>query len=377
MNWKIPLFKIHWEQDDLNAISNVIKRGTYWTTGPEIEEIENKITKLIGKKYGVSFNSGTSALHAVLLAHKITRGEVIVPSFTFISTANAVVLAGAKPVFAEIENETYGLDPEDVKERITSKTKAIIPVHIGGSPCRDIKALKEITEDKNLVLIEDAAESLGSKIDNKMVGSHGHSSMFSFCQNKIVTSGEGGMIVTDLKDIYQKLKLIRSHGRVENKDDYFSSSREMDYIDVGYNYRMSSITAALALTQFNKINKIIKIRREKASYYNDKLSKISSIKTPVEKKNHLHVYQMYTIQSKDNKLRDKIQQSFKNAKIMTKIYFSPIHLKTFYRKKFNYKKGDLPMTEKISGKVITLPLYPGLTKKDMDSIINKIKDCCE
>jgi len=375
MNWKIPLFKIHWDEEDIESIAKVIRRGTYWTTGPEIEELEKNIADFIGMKYALSFNSGTSALHSDLLAHDITSGEVIVPSFTFISTANSVVLAGAKPVFAEIEDESYGLDAENVKEKINKKTKAIIPVHYGGGPCKEIKALRKIAEDHGLILIEDAAESLGSKIDNKMVGAFGHSSMFSFCQNKIITSGEGGIVVTDSKDIYQKLKLIRSHGRVESKEDYFSTTEELDYIQIGYNYRMSSISAALILSQFGKIDKIMKLRIEKARYLNNKLSEIKSIKIPIELKNSFHVYQMYTLQLKDNKSRDKLQKHLTKAGIMTKIYFNPVHLKTFYREKFKYKKGDLPITEKISEKVLTLPLYPELTEKEMDYITYEIKNC--
>jgi len=197
MNWKIPLFKSYWDENDVGAVAKVIRRGSYWATGPEIELLENNIAKFVGKKYALSFNSGTSALHAALLGHNLTKGEIIVPSFTFISTVNSVVLAGAKPIFAEIEENSYGLNAEDVKKRMTSKTKAIIPVHYGGAPCKEINILKEIAEDHNLLLIEDAAESLGSKIKNEMVGKLGNSSMFSFCQNKIITSGEGGIIVTD------------------------------------------------------------------------------------------------------------------------------------------------------------------------------------
>jgi dTDP-4-amino-4,6-dideoxygalactose transaminase len=375
MKWKIPLFKSYWEENDIESIKNVIQRGTYWAVGPEIKQLEDSIAHYIGKKYALSFNSGTSALHAVLLAHKITEGEVIVPSFTFIATANAVVLAGAQPIFAEIENQTYGLDPEDVKEKITDKTKAIIPIHYGGFPCKEIKSLREIAEDHNLLLIEDAAESIGSKIDNEMVGSFGHSSMFSFCQNKVITSGEGGIIVTDSKEIYQKLKLIYSHGRVENENDYFTTVNELDYIQAGYNFRMSTITAALALSQFNKIDKIINLRREKARFYNDELSKINGVKTPTELDNHYQVYQMYTIQLENEDEREKMQKELTKAGVMTKVYFEPIHLKTFYRKKFNNKIGDLPITENISRCVLTLPLYPSLTELEMDYIVDIFKRC--
>lgn len=377
MTSKIPLFKIYWEEDDIDSVKRVIKRGDYWATGPEINHFEKAISKFIGTKYAVSFNSGTSALHADLLANNINKGEVIVPSFTFISTANTVVLAGAKPIFAEIEDESYGLDPEDVKEKITKNTKAIIPVHYGGAPCKEIKALKEIAEDYKLFLVEDAAESIGSKIGDKLVGTFGNSAMFSFCQNKIITSGEGGIIVTNSKEEYEKLKLIRSHGRVENKNNYFTTSTIFDYVQTGYNYRMSSITAALALSQFKKMNKVIKMRREKAKYYIKKLSEIKNIKSPVEIKNHFHVYQLFTIQLENIKQRDKLKKFLLKSEIMSKIYFDPIHLKTIYKNQFNYKKGDLPITENISQKVLTLPLYPSLSNKEMDYIISQIKICNE
>jgi len=376
MNWKIPLFKSYWDEDDVESVAKVIRRGSYWATGPEIEQFEKAIAEFVGTKYALSFNSGTSALHADLLTHNIADGEVIVPSFTFIATANTVVLAGARPIFAEIEDQSYGLVPEDVSEKITNKTRAIIPVHYGGAPCKEIRVLREIADDHNLLLIEDAAESLGSKINNKMVGTFGSSSMFSFCQNKVITAGEGGTIVTDSKDVYQKLKLIRSHGRLEKGDNYFSTTKELDYIQVGYNYRMSTISAALALSQLKKIGKIIKLRREKAEYFNKKLSKIKGIKIPIELKNHYNVYQMYTIQLENNKSREELQQNLTKAGIMTKIYFDPIHMKTFYREKFNFREGDLPETEKISKKILTLPLYPTLSNKEMDFIVDKIKDCC-
>lgn len=375
MEWKIPLFKTYWEKDDIDAITKVIRRGTHWAVGPEILEFEREIANFVGTKFALSFNSGTSALHADLLAHNITSGEVIVPSFTFISTANVVILAGAKPVFAEIEDQSYGLDPNDVKEKITTKTKAIIPVHYGGAPCKEIKALRKIADDYNLLLIEDAAESLGSKIKNKNVGTFGHSAMFSFCQNKVITAGEGGIIVTNLEGVYEKLKLIRSHGRLEKKDDYFLTTKELDYIQVGYNYRMSTISAALALSQLNKIHKIINFRREKVKYYNEQLSEFKTIKIPFELKDHYHVYQMYTIQVKEGKTRETLQNYLTKSGILSKVYFEPIHLKTFYRKNYKYKKGSLPETEKISKKVLTLPLYPTLSNKEIDYIVEKIKNC--
>ena len=375
MNWKIPLFKTYWDQNDIDSIAKVIKRETYWTMGPEVTKLEESIAQYVNTRYAVTFNSGTSALHADLIAHSITSGEVIVPSFTFISTANSIFLAGAKSVFAEIEDQTYGLSCEDVKERINSKTRAIMPVHYAGGPCKDIKALKEIAEDKNLILIEDAAESLGATINNKKVGSFGDSSMFSFCQNKIISGGEGGVIVTDSKKIYERLKLIRSHGRQEDSQDYFSTTKELDYKEVGFNLRMSSVTAALILSQLKKIDKIIKLRNIKADYYNKKLSKIKEIKTPVKLKNTSHVYQMYTIEFDTNKTREKVKKHLENKKIMSKVYFEPVHLKTIYKNSFGYKEKDLPRTEEISKKVLTLPMYPKLTFEEIDTIVSTITEC--
>jgi len=376
IEWKIPLFKIYWDDEDIRAVTKVIKRGTYWATGPEIEEFEKKVAEYVGRKYAVAFNSGTSALHAILLAYGIGQGdEVIVPSFTFISTANAPLFVGAKPVFAEIEEKTYGLDPEDVKERITNKTKAIMPIHYGGSPCLHIKDLKEIAQDQGLLLIEDAAESLGARIENEMVGSFGDAAMFSFCQNKVITTGEGGIIVTDSKEIYEKLKLICSHGRLETAG-YFTSSGQVDYITLGYNFRMPTMIAALGLSQMEKIDDIVKMRRERAKYYNSLLQKIGRVTLPFETEYLYHVYQMYTIRL-DGYGRDKLKEHLARKGIFTKVYFDPVHLTRFYREKFGYKEGTLPMTEEISKKVLTLPMYATLKKEEIDYIAKSIREFTE
>ncbi len=374
MNWKIPLFKIYWDNKDIDAVTNIIQRGEYWTVGPEIGKLEEDIASFVHKKYALTFNSGTSALHADLLAHGITSGKVIVPSFTFIATANTVVLAGAKPVFADIEEESYGLDPEDVQEKITAKTKAIMPVHYGGSCCKYIKALRDIAEDHHLYLIEDAAESLGSKMGKQMVGSFGDSSMFSFCQNKIITAGEGGIIVTDNKKVYEQLKLIRSHGRLEGKEGYFATTKELDYIEAGYNYRMSSITASLVLSQFQKIENIIKMRREKSQYITQRLAPLEEVRLPRENVGQRHVYQMYTIRLENKKIRDDLQQQLNKAGIMTKIYFEPLHLKTYYKQQFDYKKGCLPKTEEVAEQVLSLPIFPALTHNEIEYMTDVIQN---
>jgi len=373
-NKKYPLFDIYWDQKEIEMIKKVIKRGSYWATGPEISEFEVKLGQYLNKNYVVTFNSGTSALHSVLLAMGLTSGEIIVPSFSFISTANCVILAGAKPVFAEIEEKTLGLDIEFLKEKINPKTKAIIPVHYGGKVCKDIEVIKEIAEDHNVYLIEDAAESFGAKINNKLAGTFGTSGMFSFCQNKIITTGEGGAICTDDEKIYQKLKLIRSHGRIEKKgEDYFSNINEMDYIEVGFNFRMSTLNAAIGIAQLSKIDEIIKNRREKGKFYDKSLAEIQEFQTIPELSESNTVYQLYSIFLKYPEDRSEMQNFLLKNGIYTKVYFYPIHLKSYYREKFGYSEGDLPVTENISKKIITLPMSLSFTQDDQIFIINKLE----
>ena len=367
MTWKIPLFRIYWDEEDVKAVTEAIKAGMNWAVGPNVEHFEDLIANYVGTKYALTFNSGTSALHAALLAHGIKAGdEVIVPSFTFIATANAPLFVGAKPVFADIEEKTYGLDPEDVKEKITKKTKAIIPIHYGGCPCL-IEELQEISEDHNLILLEDAAESLGAEIKGKKVGSFGDSAMLSFCANKVITTGEGGCIVTNSKEIYEKSKLIRSHGRLET-ENYFSSAEYMDYVTLGYNFRMSNITAALGISQFKKINKIIEIRRDNAAYMSKKLSKIESVTIPNPSKDFFHVYQMYTIKVRR---RDDLMKYLIENGIMAKVYFLPAHRTKFYMAALGYKTR-LKVTEQVSKEVLTLPMYPALTRNEINYITDKI-----
>lgn len=371
MPWKIPLFKIYWDESDVENVSNCIKSGMYWAEGPNIQEFETLIADYIGTKYCATFNSGTSAQHAALLAYGIKEGdEVIVPSFTFISTANSALFVGAKPVFADIEKETFGLDPESVLEKISSKTRAIMPVHYGGCPCK-IQELREIADDYGLILIEDAAESFGAKINEKKIGSFGDASMLSFCQNKVITTGEGGAIVTDSEEIYQKLKLIRSHGR-ENNSQYFSSNKVSDYIALGYNFRMSSLTAALGISQIGKVDKIIKKRREYAFYFTDQLkSEIwNNVRVSEIPESYFNVYQLYTILANQ---RDELKDYLASKGIMTKIYFSPVHTTHFYQNVLGYK-CKLPVTEELSRNVLTLPMHPCLSFDEINYVVNEIKN---
>ena len=369
---KIPLFKTYSDEADVEAVTKIIRRGTYWAVGPEIQEFENKLAKYIGKKYALTFNSGTSALHTLLLAHNIAGKEVIVPSFTFIATANAVILAGGKPVFADIEQETYGLEYESVKNKITENTVAIMPIHYGGFPARDILKLKQLAKENNILLIEDAAQSIGAEIEGTKIGNIGDASIFSLCQNKILPTGEGGILFTDSEEIYEKSKLLRSHGRVEESKDYFSYIGDNDYVQVGFNFRMPTIIAALGISQFAKIDKIISMRRAIAKKYDLRLSKIKGIQLRTMLKNHFQVYQMYSFKLNSNKIRDRLQKHLELDGIMSKVYFYPVHQKTIYLSN-NKEKKDLPNTIELSEKTLNIPLYPHMKEEEIDFVLTSIE----
>lgn len=374
--WKIPLYKIYTDEEELDFVTKIISRGTNWAIGPEIEEFEDFLKDYVGVDYCVALNSGTSALHAILLAYSLKEGdEVIVPSFSFISTANSVLFVCAKPVFADIEEENFGLDVNSISNNITPKTKAIIPMDYGGLPCK-IFEIQETTKTNNLLLIEDAAESLGASINGKKVGSIADSSIFSFSGNKVLTTGEGGAVVTNSKEIYEKLKLIRSHGRL-SQSNYFYDTSVPQYVEIGYNWRMSSITAALGISQLNKLDKLIEMRRKNAEFISSRISKFSSITIPNPDPNYVHIYQMYTIRLTSKRIRDDLHDYLLKKRIFSKVYFKPIHLTSFYKNKFGTKSYSLPMTERISEQVLTLPMYPNMTLEEKNYLVNSISEFFE
>ena len=369
---KIPLFKNFSDQVDIDCLSAIIKSGQDWAIGPNIINLEKNIADYLNVKHVLLFNSGTSALHALMIATGLKNGdEVIVPSFSFIATANAPLFVKAKPVFADIEEETYGLDPQDVLKKITPRTKAIIPVHYGGQSCQIVE-LKKIAKKNKLLLLEDAAESLGATFNNKLVGSFGDASIFSFCGPKIISTGEGGALVTNNHSIFKKALLIRSHGRLD-KINYFTSTDRPEYISLGFNWRISNISATLGISQFKKIKQIIDLRQKNSAYLSSNLSSISEITLPIVSPHRQHLFQMYTIRViAGQKKREALRKFLNQSGISAKVYFHPIHLTSFYKKN-DYQKTILPVTEKISSQVLTLPMYPNLNKTELDYIIKKIK----
>lgn len=370
----IPLFKIHWSRDDIQAVTDVIKSGQYWCTGPQIELFENAICDYLGVPFCTTFNSGGTSLEVLMKAYNFKQGdEIIVPSFTFIATAYAPLYVGAKPIFCDIDGDTFGLDPESVKEKLSPKTKAIIPIHYGGLPCQ-IQELADIAEDHDIILIEDAAESFGSTYHGTKTGCFGDSSIFSFCHNKVFTTSEGGCVVTHNHEIQRRLKLLNSYGRKVD-GNYFSVSKGIDYLMLGNNYRMSSIQAALGISQLEKIEEIISLRREKSSYLHNELRKISGISPLIEPSNdYYHIYQMYTIRVKDR--RDELLDYLQGKGIGSKIYFDPVHKYSIFSD-LGYQSINLPITEEISSEVLTLPMYPNISINELGYIVKTIKSFME
>ena len=375
-DWIIPLYKIYSDDEDVKLVSKIIKRGRDWAIGPEIEEFERNLKNYVGTDYCVTLNSATSALHATLLAYGLGNGdEIIVPSFSFISTANSVLFVNAKPKFADIEEETFGLSPNSIANTINSKTKAIIPMDYGGLSCK-ISEISEVAKKNNLVLIEDAAECLGSTVKGIKVGSQSDSAIFSFCGNKVLTTGEGGAVVTDSKKIYEKIKLIRSHGR-QDSINYFKNPSKSQYLSLGYNWRMSSLTAALGISQLKKLDKIIKMRQKNAKQLISKLAKFKEISISDPPNGYEHIYQMFTIKLNSKKIRDSLHNFLKKKRIFSKVYFFPIHLTDFYKKNFPNSGKFLPNTEKLSNQLLTLPLYPNMTSEEKQYLIESISEFFE
>lgn len=343
MNQRIPLFKIFCDDKDINEVSKVMRSGMDWANGPMIGKFEQKLADFLGIKYCATLNSGSSALYAALLSIGIKKNdEVIVPSFTFPATVNAVLILGAKPVFADIEKTTLGLDPEDVLKKISHKTKAILPIHYGGCPC-NISAIADIAARKRIILIEDAAEALGAKANNQYVGTFGKMGILSFCQNKIITTGEGGAIITKSREIYTKIKSIRSWG---------------------HNLRMSSLAAALGHSQLRKVNSIIRMRQKAASYFACKLRHLTQEievlpKTPA---GYFNVNQLFAIYVKSR--RNQLMRHLADRGISTKIYFKPMHRIDHI----------LPNTNNLSRHILNLPIYPAMSKREIDTIVSHIKD---
>jgi len=366
----IPLSRPSITQEDLNAVTETLKSG-WLTHGPKNREFEEAFSRYIGVKYSVTLNSCTSALDLTIRALGI-KGEVILPSFTFVASANAVVTAGCKPVFADIEFNTCNISPKQIEQLITKNTEAVMVVHYAGCSC-DMKKIMEITKKNKLALIEDSAETIGGEFEGRKVGSFGVG-CFSFFPTKNLTTCEGGMVTTDDKALAEKIKVLSAHGikkdtilRVKEKKPWH---REASL--PGYNYRMSNVSAALGLSQLKRIDEFNNKRRYLAKLYNKNLSKLG-VQFTVEPDNCKHIYQMYTIKVA-KAIRNKMCEYLKNKGIEVSVHFDPpVHKQDYYARTMT-QKLNLPVTEKVSRSILSLPMYPDLKEDDVVLVCNSIKE---
>ncbi|MFQ6055841.1 MAG: DegT/DnrJ/EryC1/StrS family aminotransferase, partial [Methanosarcinales archaeon] len=308
-----------------------------------------------------------AALHLTMKSIGIKSGdEVILPSFTFVATANCVLYQGGKPIFVEINPETWNIDPQDIQEKINPKTKAIIVVHYAGQPV-EMDEINELAKDHKLFVIEDAAHAAGAEYKNKKAGSLGDIGCFSFFSNKNMTTGEGGMLTTNNKEIERKLRLMRSHGfsrghweRYGKKDSW-----KYDILELGHNYRMSEINAALGIEQLKKLDEMNKKRVENAKLLITLLKDIKSLKTQKIEEYAKHVFYIFPTLLDTHISRDDFIEKLRSRNIEAGVHYQPIHLFTLYKKLFGYKGGELPITEKISNQIFTLPMHQNLNKNTL------------
>ncbi|MFC7203576.1 DegT/DnrJ/EryC1/StrS family aminotransferase [Haloferax namakaokahaiae] len=370
MSDSIPLFEIPWDESDISNVVSSVSRGSYWAKGPYVDSFEDGLEAYFGIKHALTVNSGTTALECALRACDIGEGdEVLVPSFTFIATANVVRLVGATPVFVDIEPETYGLDPDSVRESITDATAAIIPVHVYGAPCR-IHELAEIADEHDLYLIEDAAEAFGARADGELVGTIGDISALSFCQNKILPTGEGGAVITDDDELAGSVAAFRSHGRTSS--NYFDSVDSGQYERVGSNYRMSDMVAALGCAQLEKVDTLIDGRRETAEQYIEAFDSIGGITPHTGRSSDTHVYQLFTIQFNDKDARKSVISELTERNIACKIYWDPPVHRTNTFSSIAPSDGRLATTESLSDVVLSLPMSPNLSSSAVGRVIEGV-----
>ena len=364
------------DEDDINSVVKVLK-GDYLTTGPIVSEFENSVAKYVGTKYAVAVSNGTAALHMACYAAGISEGdEVLVPAITFAASSNCVLYCGGKPVFIDIDPKSYNIDINKIKEKITNKTKAIIPVDFAGQSV-DMDSILKIAEEYNLIVIEDAAHALGSEYKNEKVGSKAHMTEFSFHPVKPITTGEGGVVVTNSKELYEKMILFRSHGITRNSELMTENQGPWYYeqIDLGYNYRLTDIQSALGLSQIKKLDDFILKRREIVNKYNEAFKDLKEIVTPFENEYSKSGHHIYVLLLNLDKLkcgRKEIFEALQAENIGVNVHYLPVYLHPYY-KKLGYKKGECPVAEDIYNRMITIPLFPSMSDKDIKDVIEAVK----
>lgn len=372
----IPYGRQTIDEDDINAVVDVLK-SDYLTTGPKIAEFEQTVASYTGAKYAVAISNGTSALHAACFAAGIGRGdEVITTPLTFAASANCVLYCGGTPVFADVDPYTYNIDPEDIRKKITDKTKAIIAVHLAGQPC-DMDEIHSIAQEHNLIVIEDGAHALGSVYKGKKVGCLSDMTTFSFHPVKPITTGEGGMIMTDNEELYKRLVLFRSHGITRDESMMTRNEGPWFYqqLDLGYNYRITDIQCALGCSQMRKLDKFLKRRRELAERYNNAFIECDNIVTPYQLPDTQSGWHLYIVQVKNHD-RKQVFETLRDKGIGVNVHYIPVYMHPYYQE-HGYKDVHCANAEEIYSHIISLPLYPGLTDDQQDYVIDTLKQLCE
>jgi perosamine synthetase len=357
----IPINAPQIGEEEIEVVVKVMKSGVLTHglgAGPMVTKFEKAFAKFVKAKHAIAVNTGTSALHLAIAGMGIKRGhEVILPSFTFVSTAEVIAIVGAKPVFADIDPETYNISPEKIEKAITEKTKAIMPVDLYGLPA-DMQPIREIADKHALTIIEDSCQAHGASYKRKPPGAFADVACWSFYASKNMTTGEGGMVTTNDNELAEKVRFMRSHGE---KEKYKS-------LMLGHNYHMPEIQAAIGCIQLNNLPKFSAKRRENAKRLSAKLKKAENLQLPKEPRGYKHSWYLYTVRLKGakGKKRDKIVEKLRQKGIGAEVYYvNPIHLMPYYRK---FGKRRLQETEKAAKRVFSLPVHPGVTAKQIDFI---------
>lgn len=365
MAFKIPVSSPIVDEEDKAEVLGCLNSGWISSSGQYVRNFESSFSSFVGTKYGVATNSGTTSLHLALASLNLKpRDEIVIPTFTMIASANAAEYLRLKITLVDADPKIWTMDLDDLIGKITNKTKAIMPVHIYGHP-EDMKVIKEIASDRDLYIIEDAAEAHGAEAYGKKVGGTGDIGSFSFYANKIITTGEGGMAVTNDENLADRMAWLRSHA-------FGRGGKHFWHEELGYGYRMSALQAALGVSQVRKLEKLIQKRRRNAKLYNEAFSKLVEhglVELPPEEPWAKNVYWMYSILV-NSKSRDKLMAFLSNRGIETRTFFYPIHKQPYYSKRF--KKGGFRNAEKISSRGLNLPSGNTLTEEDITTVVEQI-----
>lgn len=368
----IPYGKQTIDEEDIQAVEEVL-RSDYLTTGPKVAEFEQKVADYVGAKYAVAVSNGTAALHVACLAAGIGKGdEVITTPITFAASANCVLYCGGTPVFADIDPNTYNIDPTEIEKKITPRTKAIIPVHYTGQPC-DMDAIHEIADKHHLIVIEDGAHALGAVYKGKRIGSISPMTCFSFHPVKPVTTGEGGMVVTNDEELYKKLLLFRSHGITRDPSLLNQNEGAWHYeqVNLGYNYRITDISCALGCSQMDKLDSFLAKRRKIATKYQEAFADVKGLQLPKQSSGCESGWHLYMIQVLE-KNRKEVFDQLRDAGIGVNVHYIPVYHHPFYQQ-HGYDTVNEKNSEQFYARAISLPIYPGLTKQQQEYVIEQVK----